>query len=122
MELFTIKTLNTFLLPYFLFTVYFCIGCCLIYALNSPQFIAQPAVALQNSASSQNIENLPNQESETLSFLSTLDIDHLPLRECRKVIRLINAHLPKQERIRQKIKGKDAPVAWLRKQIKQHQR
>lgn len=109
MELITIKTLNTILFPYFLFTLYFCLGCCLIYTLNSPQLTPQPAV-----------DPFTNSHSETLNCLSTLDLDHLPLRECRKAIRLINTHLPKPERIRQKIKGKDAPVAWLRQQIKQY--
>jgi hypothetical protein len=33
------------------------------------------------------------------------------------VIREINKGLPKEERIRQKINGKDAPTDWLRGQI-----
>jgi hypothetical protein len=33
------------------------------------------------------------------------------------VIREINKGLPKQDRIRQKINGKDAPADWLRGQI-----
>jgi hypothetical protein len=33
------------------------------------------------------------------------------------VIRFINQGLPKQDRIRQKINGKDAPTNWLRSQI-----
>lgn len=41
----------------------------------------------------------------------------LTLRQCRAVIREINKGLPKEDRIRQKINGKDAPIDWLRIQI-----
>ena len=41
----------------------------------------------------------------------------LTLRQCRAVIREVNKGLPKQNRIRQKINGKDAPADWLRSQI-----
>jgi hypothetical protein len=41
----------------------------------------------------------------------------LTLRQCRAVIREINKDLPKLDRIRQKINGKDAPADWLRGQI-----
>jgi hypothetical protein len=41
----------------------------------------------------------------------------LTLRQCRAVIREINKGLPKLDRIRQKINGKDAPADWLRGQI-----
>jgi hypothetical protein len=41
----------------------------------------------------------------------------LTLRQCRAVIREINKGLPKEDRIRQKINGKDAPTDWLRVQI-----
>jgi hypothetical protein len=46
-----------------------------------------------------------------------LDPSKLTLRQCRAVIREINKGLPKQDRIRQKINGKDAPADWLRSQI-----
>lgn len=46
-----------------------------------------------------------------------LDPSKLTLRQCRAVIREINLGLAKQDRIRQKINGKDAPVKWLRGQI-----
>jgi hypothetical protein len=36
------------------------------------------------------------------------------------VIREINKGLPKEDRIRQKINGKDAPVDWLLLQIARH--
>jgi hypothetical protein len=46
-----------------------------------------------------------------------LDPSKLTLRQCRAVIREINKGLPKPDRIRQKINGKDAPADWLRIQI-----
>lgn len=46
-----------------------------------------------------------------------LDPSKLTLRQCRAVIREINKGLAKQDRIRQKINGKDAPADWLRGQI-----
>lgn len=46
-----------------------------------------------------------------------LDPSKLTLRQCRAVIREINKGLPKLDRIRQKINGKDAPADWLRSQI-----
>jgi len=46
-----------------------------------------------------------------------LEPSKLTLRQCRAVIREINKGLPKQDRIRQKINGKDAPADWLRSQI-----
>jgi hypothetical protein len=49
-----------------------------------------------------------------------LDPSKLTLRQCRAVIREINLGLPKQDRIRQKINGKDAPADWLRVQIARH--
>jgi hypothetical protein len=51
------------------------------------------------------------------SLSSVLDPSKLTLRQCRAVIREINKGLPKQDRIRQKINGKDAPADWLRGQI-----
>ena len=46
-----------------------------------------------------------------------LEPSKLTLRQCRAVIREINKGLPKLDRIRQKINGKDAPADWLRGQI-----
>lgn len=48
---------------------------------------------------------------------TVLDPCSLTLRQCRVVIREINKGLAKQDRIRQKINGKDAPADWLRGQI-----
>jgi hypothetical protein len=73
----------------------------------------------------QYIEEASEAEDSQLTSLSTsqdslhivLDPSKLTLRQCRAVIRQINKSLPKQDRIRQKINGKDAPADWLRSQI-----
>jgi hypothetical protein len=63
----------------------------------------------------------PTSLSTGHSELSTvLDPSTLTLRQCRAVIREINKGLPKEDRIRQKINGKDAPTDWLRVQIARH--
>jgi hypothetical protein len=54
------------------------------------------------------------------SLNTVLDPSKLTLRQCRAVIREINKGLPKVDRIRQKINGKDAPADWLRSQIGRH--
>jgi hypothetical protein len=59
-------------------------------------------------------------EKEPLRKATTQDPYKLTLRQCRAVIREINKGLPKQDRIRQKINGKDAPADWLRSQIARH--
>jgi len=59
-------------------------------------------------------------EPEPLKTASTLTFGKLTIRQCRAVIREINKGLPKANRIRLKINGKDAPVAWLRSQITRH--
>jgi hypothetical protein len=56
-------------------------------------------------------------EPEPLKIANTLNEEKLTLRQCRAVIREINKGLPKLDRIRQKINGKDAPADWLRGQI-----
>jgi len=60
-------------------------------------------------------------ESEPVKAVGTLNPSKLTLRQCRAVIREINKGLPKQDRIRQKINGKDAPADWLRSQIAHHE-
>jgi hypothetical protein len=57
---------------------------------------------------------------EPLREVTTQDTSKLTLRQCRAVIREINKGLPKEDRIRQKINGKDAPVDWLLLQIARH--
>ena len=63
------------------------------------------------------IEPVEAVEKEPLREVTTQDTSKLTLRQCRAVIREINKGLPKEERIRQKINGKDAPTDWLRGQI-----
>lgn len=65
-----------------------------------------------------------SEDSQPISSVTGIDSLHivpdpskLTLRQCRAVIREINKSLPKQNRIRQKINGKDAPADWLRSQI-----
>jgi hypothetical protein len=60
------------------------------------------------------IEPVEAVEKEPLREVTTQDTSKLTLRQCRAVIREINKGLPKEERIRQKINGKDAPTDWLR--------
>ncbi len=56
-------------------------------------------------------------EKESLREVTTQDTSKLTLRQCRAVIREINKSLPKEDRILQKINGKDAPTDWFRSQI-----
>jgi len=63
------------------------------------------------------IEPVLEADDKLLLNIGTLDSSKLTLRQCRAVIRFINQGLPKQDRIRQKINGKDAPTDWLRGQI-----
>jgi hypothetical protein len=63
------------------------------------------------------IEPVLDADSKLLLNIGTLDPSGLTLRQCRAVIREINKGLPKSDRIRQKINGKDAPINWLRGQI-----
>lgn len=69
-------------------------------------------------------ETLDSQPTSLVTGQSSLDTvldpSKLTLRQCRAVIREINKGLPKQDRIRQKINGKDAPADWLRSQIARH--
>lgn len=61
-----------------------------------------------------------NTNCTTLDLPELGQIEKLTLRQCRAVIRSLNATLPKSDRIRLKINGKDAPTSWLRSQIKKH--
>ncbi|HET7713209.1 MAG TPA: hypothetical protein VFK94_01815 [Patescibacteria group bacterium] len=56
-------------------------------------------------------------EPKSVKTVGTLNHSKLTVRQCRAVIREINKGLPKQDRIRQKLNGKDAPADWLRSQI-----
>lgn len=63
------------------------------------------------------VETLKAVESESVKAVGTLNPSKLTVRQCRAVIREINKGLPKQNWIRQKINGKDAPADCLRGQI-----
>ena len=75
------------------------------------------APALVEDTLVQVIEPVVDADSQRLLKVGTLDPSTLTLRQCRAVIREINQGLPKEDRIRQKINGKDAPTDWLRGQI-----
>jgi hypothetical protein len=66
------------------------------------------------------VETVEAVESEPVKAVGALNPSKLTVRQCRAVIREINKGLPKLDRIRQKINGKDAPVDWLRVQIARH--
>jgi hypothetical protein len=97
--------------------------------IHEPEQNAEPANAL--IATEINLD-LPviqhildvSEDSQPISSVTGIDSlntvpdpSKLTLRQCRAVIREINKGLPKQDRIRQKINGKDAPADWLRSQI-----
>jgi hypothetical protein len=98
---------------------------------DEPEFLPEAANALIETETnshlpvSQYIKDASEAEDIQLTSLVTghgsrnivLDPSKLTLRQCRAVIREINKGLPKQDRIRQKINGKDAPADWLRGQI-----
>ena len=67
------------------------------------------------------VETLKAVESKPVKAVGTLNPSTLTLRQCRAVIREINKGLPKVDRIRQKINGKDASADWLRSQIAHHE-
>ncbi|MDF0555905.1 hypothetical protein [Kamptonema sp. UHCC 0994] len=50
--------------------------------------------------------------------LPFIQVDSLTLRQCRTVIRAINSTLPKSDRLSLKLNKKDAPIDWLKTQIK----
>jgi hypothetical protein len=79
-------------------------------ALTTPDHWEEPTKVIEP-------ETVEAAEPEPLRTVSTLNFEKLTLRQCRAVIREINKGLPKADRIRQKINGKDAPVGWLRGQI-----
>jgi hypothetical protein len=80
--------------------------------LTAPDYWDEPTKIIEPD-----VETVKAVESEPLKAVNTLNFEKLTLRQCRAVIREINLSLPKADRIRQKINGKDAPVGWLRGQI-----
>lgn len=64
--------------------------------------------------------SITNTNWTTLDLLELDRIEKLTLRQCRAIIRSLNTTLPKSDRIRLKINGKDAPTSWLRSQIRKY--
>ncbi|MCA1995014.1 MAG: hypothetical protein LDL41_23635 [Coleofasciculus sp. S288] len=87
-------------------------------ALIETQINFQLPVAQSVKEASEALDSQPTSVSTGhRSHLTVPDPSKLTLRQCRAVIREINKGLAKQDRIRQKINGKDAPADWLRGQI-----
>jgi hypothetical protein len=98
---------------------------------NEPELLPEAANALIETETNlqlpvtQYIKDTSEPEDSQPTSLSTghdslnivVNPSKLTLRQCRAVIREVNKGLPKQDRIRQKINGKDAPADWLRNQI-----
>ncbi len=76
-----------------------------------------PVTQYTEEASEPEDSQLTSLSTGNCSHLTVPDPSKLTLRQCRAVIREINKGLAKQDRIRQKINGKDAPSDWLRGQI-----
>jgi hypothetical protein len=85
--------------------------------IDEPELLLESAPALVEDSLAPVIEPVLEADDKLLLNIGTLDSSKLTLRQCRAVIRFINQGLPKQDRIRQKINGKDAPTNWLRSQI-----
>jgi len=79
-----------------------------------------PVTQYTEEASEPEDSQLTSLSTGNYSHLTVPDPSTLTLRQCRAVIREINKGLPKVDRIRQKINGKDAPTDWLRVQIARH--
>lgn len=93
-----IATLNTYLLPPFLFVLYFCATCLFIYKpsrSNAPQHTAPTTPKPVAFTASPKIESV--------------DLDELKLRPARKIASRLG--------IKQKMNGRDQPLDWLRGQI-----
>jgi hypothetical protein len=136
LDTFWIKTMQDIIFATFLYSAMICFVCCLRYQPSCPPTVATDITDLskdeQNQAdinqaltdepeqkleAAQVIEPVVSVEEEVLLKAGTQDTSKLTLRQCRAVIREINKGLPKVDRIRQKINGKDAPTDWLRGQI-----
>jgi hypothetical protein len=131
-----IKTMQDIIFATFLYAAMICFVCCLRYQPSCAHGVATdtidlPTDELQQANTNQALADEPEQkleaaqviepvvsvEEEVLLKAGTQDTSKLTLRQCRAVIREINKGLPKVDRIRQKINGKDAPTDWLRGQI-----
>jgi hypothetical protein len=136
LDTFWIKTMQDIIFATFLYAAMICFVCCLRYQPSCPPTVATDTTDLskdepqqadinlaltdepeQKLEAAQVIESVVSVEEEVLLKAGTQDTSKLTLRQCRAVIREINKGLPKVDRIRQKINGKDAPTDWLRGQI-----
>jgi len=122
-----------------LFVAYFCAACCFCYNPKNSIPATTESVPLEATEDEEFIEELweaeepitlaqalsaefdpqpvveeapesPNQEPKSEELLQGIDIDTLQLRPARKICSRLG--------IQQKVNGKDAPLSWLRSQIK----
>jgi len=116
-----------------LFVAYFCAACCFFYSPSPKNSI--PATTESVPLEATEVEDLrqdlweseqtitvnyepqpeptpesPNQEPTLEQLLADIDLDTLQLRPARKICSRLG--------IQQKVNGKDAPLSWLRSQIK----
>ena len=124
----------------FLFVAYFCFTCCFFYSPNSASgqitassetdqspptdeaenltqdlWVDEPITIVEPEADPQpplEIEMSDEQHQEPIldELLEGIDVDSLQLRPARKICGRLG--------IQQKVNGKDAPLSWLRSQIK----
>jgi hypothetical protein len=136
-----IATINEILFPFTLFFGYFCLACLLVskqqQAANptteikrafSAEFDPEPQPTLALPAAKARKHNTtaplsnpvlitpaPKPEltvvTSVADSLKDIDLDRLPLRQARKVARVLG--------IKQKVSGKDKPLNFLRAEIKQ---
>ncbi len=122
-----------------LFVIYFCAACCFCYSPKNSNLTTTESVPLEATEEEEFIEDLweseepitltqalsaefdpqavveeapesPNQEPTLEELLQGIDLDTLQLRPARKICSRLG--------IQQKVNGKDAPLSWLRSQIK----
>jgi len=114
-----------------LFVAYFCAACCFCYSPRPKNSIpaTTKTVPLEPTEAEDLVQDLweaeesitlaqalsaefdpANQEPTLEELLCEIDIDSLQLRPARKICSRLG--------IQQKVNGKDAPLSWLRSQIK----
>jgi hypothetical protein len=122
-----------------LFVAYFCAACCFFYNPKNSNLTTTESVPLEPTEDEDLVQDLwepeepitlaqalsaefdpqpvveetlesPNQEPTLKELLQGINIDTLQLRPARKICSRLG--------IQQKVNGKDAPLSWLRSQIK----
>ncbi|NEQ20181.1 MAG: hypothetical protein F6K28_13230 [Microcoleus sp. SIO2G3] len=122
-----------------LFIVYFCAACCFCYSPKNSNLTTTDSVSLEATEDEDLVQDLweadepitlaqalsaefdpqpvveeapesPNQQPTLEQLLTDIDLDTLQLRPARKICSRLG--------IQQKVNGKDAPLTWLRSQIK----